>query len=178
MRGGSGSQSERDAYANLDRTLTECSMGHLNVTGRSEIDAVIALDIDSLDPSRSKVDASSYRVLETPGFKGTAGDGHFHILGISGVETDEGIKLYFTNNRPSVDALTGELLDESAVGANATVEVFETGPKATQMKHVRTYAHKHIVTPNNVAPASVGDDGIYITNDHGQHKLGLVSHRP
>ncbi|KAB5517362.1 hypothetical protein GE09DRAFT_979088 [Coniochaeta sp. 2T2.1] len=149
------------------------NMGHLNLTGRSEIDAVIVLDIDALDPSSSKVDASSYRVLSTPRFKGTAGDGHFHIIGISGLETDEGIKLYFTNNRPSVDAVTGELLDQTVVGANATIEVFATGPKATRMKHERTYAHRHIVTPNNVAPVPDTEEGIYITNDHGQHKTGL-----
>lgn len=153
-------------------------MGFLNLTGRSENDAVIALDIDTLDPSRSTVDRSAYRALSTPGFEGTAGDGGLHLVGITGVETGNDIKLYLTNNRPSVDPRTGELMDQYVVGANATIEVFRVGPNAASMEHVRTYAHKHIATPNNIAPVPGDDGGIYITNDHGQNKVGFVSPPP
>jgi hypothetical protein len=101
-----------------------------------------------------------------------------HVLGLTGIDSSDGVELYLTNNRPPIDPSTGEFLDPTVAGGNATIEVFTVAGKATALKHVQTYAHKHIITPNNVAPVPGGDGGFYITNDHGQHKVGLVSPHP
>ncbi|KAK1725678.1 uncharacterized protein BDZ83DRAFT_618882 [Colletotrichum acutatum] len=141
---------------------------HMNASGRSTRDAVIALDIDS-----PKSDAFEYRVLETPGFTGTVGDGLLQLVGITGIDAPKGdrVEILVVNNGPSVDPVTGTLLDQKSVGANSTIEVFETGPKAMGMKHVRTFASANISTPNNVAALS--SEEFYFTNANGPHKVGL-----
>lgn len=115
------------------------------------------------------------RVLKTPGYTGAAGDGLLSLAGFSGTDNiDQGtIELFIVNHRPSVGAETGEFLDHSAVGGNSTIELFETGPDATELRHLHTYVSKHIATPDRVA--AVGRDSFYFTNDHGPNKLGLVS---
>ncbi|KAI3545894.1 hypothetical protein CPAR01_05281 [Colletotrichum paranaense] len=141
---------------------------HMNASGRSTRDAVIALDIDI-----PKGDAFEYRVLETPGFTGTAGDGLLQLVGITGIDAPKGdrVEILVVNNGPSVDPVTGTLLDQKSVGANSTIEVFETGPKAMGMKHVRTFASANISTPNNIAALS--SEEFYFTNANGPHKVGL-----
>ncbi|KXH66234.1 hypothetical protein CSAL01_11699 [Colletotrichum salicis] len=141
---------------------------HMNASGRSTRDAVVALDIDS-----HKGNAFEYRVLETPGFTGTAGDGLLQLVGITGIDAPKGdrVEILLVNNGPSVDPVTGDLLDQKSVGANSTIEVFETGPKAMGMKHVRTFASANISTPNNIAALS--SEEFYFTNANGPHKVGL-----
>ncbi|KXH53999.1 hypothetical protein CNYM01_10147 [Colletotrichum nymphaeae SA-01] len=141
---------------------------HMNASGRSTRDAVIALDIDS-----PKGDAFEYRVLETPGFTGTAGDGLLQLVGITGIDAPKGdrLEILLVNNGPSVDPVTGNLLDQKSVGANSTIEVFQTGPKAMGMKHVRTFTSANISTPNNIAALS--SEEFYFTNANGPHKVGL-----
>ncbi|KAK1449899.1 hypothetical protein CMEL01_07235 [Colletotrichum melonis] len=141
---------------------------HMNASGRSTRDAVIALDIDI-----PKGDAFEYRVLETPGFTGTAGDGLLQLVGITGIDAPKGdrVEILVVNNGPSVDPVTGTLLDQKSVGANSTIEVFETGPKAMGMKHVRTFVSANISTPNNIAALS--SEEFYFTNANGPHKVGL-----
>ena len=56
-------------------------MGHLNVSGRSLTDSIIALDID-----KPHLDSFTYRVLTTPGFEGTAGDGKLYALALTGIQ--------------------------------------------------------------------------------------------
>ncbi|OLN81104.1 Serum paraoxonase/lactonase 3 [Colletotrichum chlorophyti] len=143
---------------------------HLNASGRSTRDAIIAMNIDS-----PKGDSYEFRTLATPGFSGTAGDGLLQLVGLTGIDAPAGdrVELLLVNNRPSVDAVTGDLLDQASVGHNATIEVFETGPQATEMKHIRTFADGHISTPNNVAALS--SEAFYITNDNGRHKTGVMS---
>ncbi|OHE93609.1 hypothetical protein CORC01_11108 [Colletotrichum orchidophilum] len=141
---------------------------HMNASGRSKQDAIVALDIDS-----PKGDAFEYRVLETPGFTGTAGDGLLQLVGLTGIDAPQGdrVELFLVNNRPSVDPVTGDLLDQKSVGANSTIEIFETGPRAMGMKHVRTFASANISTPNNIAALS--SEAFYFTNANGPHKVGL-----
>ncbi|KAB5528822.1 hypothetical protein GE09DRAFT_1292479 [Coniochaeta sp. 2T2.1] len=144
------------------------NMGHLNLTGRSEIDAVIALDIDALNLSSSKVDASSYRVLSTPGFNGTAGDGHFHIIGISGLETDESIKLHITNNRPSVDAVE---LQFTLSPWLATGDLTYCSPTTCR---IVSKSHNF---PNGLlyVPSAAGA-GVYVYRSLANHDLEQVAH--
>ena len=100
------------------------------------------------------------------------------MVGMTGTTSKDGsdVRLWLINNRPSVDAQTGQLLDNSIVGVNATIDVFSTTPGADSMKHVQTFADAQIATPNNVAVTS--DGGFFFTNDHGPHKVGLVSVAP
>ncbi|KAK2004065.1 calcium-dependent phosphotriesterase [Colletotrichum falcatum] len=143
---------------------------HLNASGRSTRDAIVASDIDS-----PKGDAFEIRTLSNPGFSGTAGDGLLQLVGLTGIDSPGGdkIQLLLVNNRPSVDLVTGELLDQASVGANSTIEVFETGPQAVGMKHIRTFASVNVSTPNNIAALS--SVAIYFTNDKGASKVGLKS---
>ncbi|KAK6213937.1 hypothetical protein QIS74_09939 [Colletotrichum tabaci] len=142
----------------------------LNASGRSTRDAVVAMDIDS-----PKGDGFEYRTLSTPGFSGTAGDGLLQLVGLTGIDSPAGnkIELLLVNNRPTVDPATGNLLDQTVVGANSTIEVFETGSQAVGMKHVRTFAGANVSTPNNIAALS--SDAFYFTNDRGVNKVGLKS---
>lgn len=117
----------------------------------------------------------TYRVLKTPGYDGIAGDGTINVMGMTGTTSADGsdINLWLINNRPSVDAATGEVLDNTIVGANSTIDVFSTAPGVDFMKHVKTFADPQIATPNNVAVQK--DGGFFFTNDHGLHKSGWVS---
>ena len=77
-----------------------------------------------------------YRVLETPGSSGVHADGRIHVIGMI-TTSDDGseVKLWLINDHPSVDSVTGELLDNEVMGANATIEVFST--KAIVSVHYR-----------------------------------------
>ena len=68
--------------------------------------------------------------------------------------------------------MTGVALDPKVVGANSTVELFQTKAGSDSMRHVRTYADELIQTPNRVA--WVSDHAFVFTNDHSG-KVGFVS---
>jgi hypothetical protein len=130
----------------------------------------VALDID-----KPVGDSFEPRTLKTPGFSGTSGDGLVNLAGFTGIDNADGsIDLLVTNMRPSVDATTGKYLDQYIHGGNTTIEHFTTGAGANELKHVRTFADGGIATPNRVAV--MDDKTFYVTNDHGPHKVGWVSH--
>ena len=108
------------------------------------------------------------------GFSGTSGDGIINFAGLAGADLDDGAaELFITNFRPSADS-KGEIVpDQAAVGCNATIEVFRHLPKTDSLQHIRTVADPAIATPNRVAVAE--SRGFYLTNDHGQHRIGWVS---
>ncbi|KAI1008924.1 hypothetical protein LB504_001954 [Fusarium proliferatum] len=167
------SQSTRQLFLGcsdpIARKQWQPNVGYRNISGRSQRDAIVALDIDKpID------NGFTFRALRTPDFEGTAGDGLINLAGFSGVEQKNGdVNLFLVNLRPSIDA-DGNLADQHVHGGNATIEHFVTGPQATEMKHVRTYAHRGIATPNRVAALS--DKSFYISNDHGPHKSGWRHH--
>lgn len=140
------------------------------MSARSLKDAIVALHID-----KPVGDGFELRSLKTSEFSGTAGDGLLSLAGFTGIEDAKSglIHLFVVNNRPSVDSETGKHHDQWVSGANSTIDVFTTTASATELKFVRTYADKHIATPNRVA--AVNSSSFYITNDHGKHKHGLVS---
>lgn len=152
-------------------TNKDASIHRLNATGRALNDHIVAMNIDN--PSTSG--AYTYRVLKPIDFAGVNGDGRIHVVGMTGTASEDRseIRLWLINARPSVDALTGELLDNAVVGGNSTIEVFTTEPGANSMKHVQTFANPQIATPNNVAVTK--DGGFFFTNDHGPYKAGWVS---
>ncbi|KAF4449048.1 hypothetical protein F53441_7698 [Fusarium austroafricanum] len=143
-------------------------VGAFNISGRSQRDSIVALDIDK------PVDNSfQLRTLKTPGFSGTSGDGLLNLAGFTGMENSDGnVELFLVNMRPSTDG-EGNLLDQKVSGGNTTIEHFVTDGE-TEMKHVRTYADQGITSPNRVAV--LDDKTFYITNDHGPHKLGWRHH--
>jgi arylesterase / paraoxonase len=144
------------------------------VSGRSLSDAIVVIDVDDL-PTDSHV--VSLRVLSTPGFRGTNGDGLLNVVGFGATDDDKdgSIRLWIVNDRPSLDIAKGEFLDQARFGANATIELFRAGPNANQMKHLKTFSHEQIATPNRIAPVGGRTDAFYFTNDHGTSKVGWVS---
>ncbi|EHY53738.1 hypothetical protein ABEF92_006292 [Exophiala dermatitidis] len=152
----------------------------LNASGRALHDHVVALNLDN----PSSEGGFTYHVLERPGFPGVHGDGRLHVVGITGTrrksaeanpdEDNSEIELWLINAQPSVDPVTGELLDNAVVGGNSTIEVFRTKPGADTMEHAKTFAHPQIATPNNIAVTK--DGGFFFTNDHGPHKTGWPHH--
>lgn len=148
----------------------------LNVTGRSQKDAIVALQIDA--PSGKSFE---YTTLQPSSYAGTAGDGLLSLVGMTGVDVsvdgeEDRVELLLVNARPSLDGV-GQISLSQATGANSTIEVFEVrGRHSTTMNHLHTVAHKDISTPNNVALASGSRTRFYTTNDHGAHKVGLMAH--
>ena len=133
-------------------------------------DHVVAMSID-----KPKGDSYEYRILKTPDFHGINGDGTINLVGMTGEETTPAgaaLRLWFVNARPSIDATSGELLENAEIGGNSTIEVFEMNVDAGEMKHTRTFVDPQIATPNNIALN--GDGSFYFTNDHGLHKVGFV----
>lgn len=146
------------------------SVAHFNLSALSKKDSIVAVNIDN-----PVAEGFETYTLKTPGYPGTAGGGPLQLIGFTGIDNPETglIELLIVNNGPSVNAETGGFADQYLAGANQTIELFETGADAREIRHVRTYAHKHIATPNRVA--AIDRETFYLTNDHGVHKLGLVS---
>lgn len=145
-----------------------CSEAQLNLVGRSTRDRIVAMNLDTLD----------FQQVPMTGFTGTRGDGLFNVVGFtgSGMEISGTELLYVTNFRPSVDPATGQVLpDQTVTGANATVEVFKVVNDAgtSALEWVRTIADDAVTTPNRVV--AIPERGIYVTNDHGNRKTGIVS---
>lgn len=118
-------------------------------------------------------DTLDFKSTSTTGFSGTAGDGIINFAGFAGMDLDDGaVEFFITNFRPSLDS-NGEILPiQAAVGSNATIEVFRLSPNTDSLQHIRTVADPAIATPNRVAVAE--SKGLYLTNDHGPHKIGWV----
>ena len=166
-----------------DGRLIDCvfRVSRYNASGRRATDHFVAMDISK--PVGSSFD---YRVLPMRDFSGNNGDGTIDLVGISGVALggsgassspplSPSFRIWAVNHRPPLDAATGALVaDASATGANSTVEVFETDSGVTELRHLKTFAHPVIATPNRVAGVP-GDEkglGFYFTNDKGQTKTG------
>lgn len=142
------------------------SIARLNVGGRSLEDKILAMNIDK------PIDSGyEYVEVETAGFSGVNGDGKMNLVGLTGVDRQDSVELYLVNNRPSLNTTTRQLLDQTAVGANSTIEHFRVRLDAQEVQHLRTFHEPAITTPNNIAAR--GDGSFYITNDHGPHKTGL-----
>lgn len=146
------------------------NVAQFNHSGRSMNDAMIAMDIDRPNGKGG----FEYRVLKTIGYPvDKHDDSTLHLVGLTGNDSPNTIEVLLVNAKPSRDPQTGVLLDNEVSGANSTIEKFITGPAATTLKHVATYHHTRIATPNNIATAP-GMPGFYITNDHGLHKTGYM----
>lgn len=146
---------------------TDSSMDHLNVSGRGVKDRLVVLDARGTGSLESRM-----RSLQPENFSGTNGDGILNLHGFDIWEdSKQTLHILLINHRPPLDPVTGKLLDAAVVGANSTIELFETTSGASSMRHVKTYHHDSIQTPNRVA--WVSDEEFVFTNDHSA-KVGLV----
>ncbi|MCJ1246589.1 hypothetical protein MMC30_003798 [Trapelia coarctata] len=108
--------------------------------------------------------------MQTIGYDGATGDGTLDTVGFD-VELIGNSKLRFwiVNNRPPIDD-NGQLLDAHKVGANGTVELFESERGSDRLFHLKTFSDKALATPNK--PAAVGNGAFLVTNDKSG-KVGL-----
>lgn len=144
-------------------------VGFLNVTARSLTDRIAVLD--TRGPGRL---ASRIKWLSVENFAGIKGDRTLNLHGFD-IRVDEDtdvLQILLINHRPPIDPETEEPLDARSVGANSTVEHFQTEIGSDSMRHVRTYAHHFIQTPNRVA--WITNHSFVFTNDHSA-KVGYVS---
>jgi arylesterase/paraoxonase len=143
-------------------------MDHLNASGRGHKDRLVVLDARGTGPLESRM-----WTLQPENFSGSNGDGILNLHGLDIWEdSEQTLHILLVNHRPPFDPVTGQPLDAAIVGANSTIELFEATSGANSMKHVKTYHHDSIQTPNRVA--WVGDEEFVFTNDHSA-KVGLVS---
>ena len=148
------------------------TMDKFNLAGRSQKDAMVVIDLDQPGLASGEV---KFRELKLQGFDGPAGDGLLDLLGFTGTALEDGrVRFLMVNLKPSVDPVTGTYApDQAAVGANSTVEIFETTADGQSLEYIRTITSPHIATPNRVA--TFGEEGFYVINDHGKGKSGQVS---
>lgn len=112
--------------------------------------------------------------MTTDNFSGNNGDGTFNLHGFD-IRLDpksDTLSLLLINHRPPINPVTGVSLDAVGLGANSTIELFQSHVGSDSMRHVRTYTDPAIQTPNQVA--WVNDNAFVFTNDHSA-KVGFVS---
>jgi arylesterase/paraoxonase len=153
----------------LRPSINISSIDHLNATGRGVADRIAVLATRASGRLASRI-----HWLSIENFPGTNGDGLLNLHGMD-IRADDNtgvLRILLVNHRPPIDPITGEGLDATKVGANSTVEQFQTTIGSSSMHHVRTYHHDVIQTPNRVA--WVSDHSFVFTNDH-TYKVGVVS---
>lgn len=149
----------------VSRLIDVRSEGAFDFKSRSTRDAIVIMDLETLE----------LKTLPMIGYTGTHNDNLISITGFSALHTKDGnIDLFITNFRPSVDPFTGEFVpNQAATGANVTIEIFRKRAGVDELEYLRTLLDPLITTPNRIA--AIEGRGIYVTNDHGYHKRGLVS---
>ena len=151
------------------RTTDSGRVGFLNASGRGLTDRIAVLDTRGQGRLASRI-----KWLSVENFSGIKGDGTMNLHGFD-IRTDEEsdtLHIVLINHRPPIDPEKGQLLDAAIVGANSTIEHFQTRAGGDTMRHVRTYADPLIQTPNRVAWVTC--DSFVFTNDHSG-KVGFVS---
>jgi arylesterase/paraoxonase len=119
-----------------------------------------------LDTRASGPVSQRLKWLDLVDFPGINGDGSVNLQGFDvyvGENDPPTLRMLLVNNRPFLDPVTGALLDGTNLGANATIELFETTLGSTELRYVKTYHDPAIQTPNNVA--FMGPDAFVLTND-------------
>jgi len=141
----------------------------LNATGRGLTDRIAVLDTRGQGRLASRI-----KWLTVENFSGINGDKTMNLHGFdirADVHSDT-LHILLVNHRPPQDPETGEPLDATIVGANSTIEHFQTEVGSDAMRHVKTYADPLIQTPNRAA--WMNNHSFVFTNDHSG-KVGLVS---
>jgi len=150
--------------------ITIHSAQYLNTSARSLKDRIAILNTRGPGPLASRL-----QWMNVENFSGNNGDGTFNLHGFDIIPDPESgsdtLRFLLINQRPSLDPVTGISLNATKVGANSTVELFESRIGSGTMRYVKTYASPMIQTPNRVA--WVKHDAFLFTNDHGA-KVGMV----
>ena len=113
--------------------------------------------------------------LTPQNFPGINGDGTFNPHGFDirvDSKSKEKLHIILVNHRPSYNKTTGELLDQTKVGANSTIEHFETILGSDEMVHKQTFTHSNVRTPSHVV--WVNENLFIFTNSHDR-KIRSVS---
>jgi hypothetical protein len=106
-------------------------------------------------------------------YRGATGNSDLDLLGFDvHILDDNTMRFYFVNQRPPVGAFDN-IIDATNIGANSTIEIFETRRGEEMMRHVRTIWSGAIWTPNRVVAVGDGSGVFLITNDHSV-KVGWV----
>ena len=139
---------------------------NLNADKAPETDYIAILDTRASGPITSRLTH-----VKTSGFNKPL---YLHGLDVwqvasSDEDSKPTLRVFVNSHNPARDPQTGKLLDAHKLGANSTIEVFETTLGASTMRHIRTHAHPEIRTPNR--PAATGPDSFLFTNDH-RDKVG------
>lgn len=122
-----------------------------------------------LDTKGSGPYSTRIKRIQTENFQGHDGKGTLLLHGIGafvgkdglgGNAEDQSLRLFLINHRVQSDP--------HIHGANSTVELFETTLGSETMKHIKTFSHPDIFTPNNLVPS--GPESFYFTNDHSVKK--------
>ncbi|RDL41400.1 Uncharacterized protein BP5553_01379 [Venustampulla echinocandica] len=136
----------------------------LNASGRTPNGHFVALNIDSPGPDGNY---GASRLQITGDYLGPAGSRAIDPNGFDvEILPNNRLRFWMTNVRPPVDAVSGEYLDATKVGANGTVESFELIRGGDTLKWTGTFgANGGVVhSPNKVAADLNG--GFVVTNDH------------
>lgn len=146
------------------------AIDRLNASGRGLTDRIAILDTRGTGRLASRI-----KWITPENFPGVNGDAtlNLHGLDIRADKHTDMLRILLVNHRPPVDPVTGEYLDATAVGANSTIEQFLTKAGTTTMRHIKTFNHPLIHTPNRVA--WVTDASFVLTNDHSG-KVGRRRH--
>lgn len=144
------------------------AIDNLDVSKRPNTDYVAIFDTKGSGPPASRITK-----VKPASYTGTL---NLHGISVYEVpaqsrELKPTLRIFLNNHRPPLDPETKTVLDATKVGANSTVELFETTLGESRMRHIRTYADEAIHTPNR--PAAVGPDSFVFTNDHGR-KVGAA----
>ncbi|KAL5352269.1 hypothetical protein ACLOAV_002216 [Pseudogymnoascus australis] len=137
---------------------------NFNVSGRTPNGRFVALNIDSpgLDGNYGAT-----RLQITGDYHGPAGSKAIDPNGFDvEILPNNRLRFWMTNIRPPVDVISGEYLDATNIGANATVESFELVRGEDTLKWTGTFgANDRVVhSANNVAADLNG--GFVVSNDH------------
>ncbi|CAI7651627.1 unnamed protein product [Penicillium pancosmium] len=118
-------------------------------------DHVSVMEIDS--PPGQDDAYNLHRLEVAEGFKG-----ELDLHGLDARHIGDQLRFWLINHRPSVNADTGEIIDERK---NYTVEVFDLDEDAGALVPVKTISSELLDSPNNLAVDPTGD-GILVINDH------------
>ncbi|KAH8703393.1 serum paraoxonase/arylesterase-like protein [Talaromyces proteolyticus] len=141
----------------------------LNTSGRGLTDHISVLNID--EPGPEKLYGVHELQLTGPYASATGGrEIDLHGFDVQVLDNDEGRLRFFVINHRPVSAISSSPVDARQHGANSTVEVFDLVRGETELRFVRTISDPAIQTPNR--PASTGDGGFVVTNDHSA-KVGF-----
>lgn len=136
------------------------AMGKLNGTGVNTYpsDSIFMFDIESDS-------VSAIRISNRPGHLEAM---HLHAIDAFIDPTDDKKITFFLNNH----AVPSNVKEAHIIGADSTVEIFDTVLGSLDWRWVKSVRHDLVVAPNSIV--ATGPRSFYVTNDHNA-KVSQVS---